>query len=319
MNDAAGSWAGVRVTNLDDLLFDDAGATKRDLLEYFEAVADRLIPVLADRPLTVLRTRPGQRPFVQHDVARSAPDWVHTTTRWAVSSGREITYAVGDDLRTLLWLGNQRAVELHPLLVRITGDGPSHLVLDIDPPPAAAFARAVEAAMTVRQALRDVGLGAAVKTSGAKGVHLCVPVSDATTSDEAAAATRAIAARAEALDPGRLTTAFLRDDRAGKVMIDASRVGAASVAAAYSPRVRPGAPVSFPVAWDELGDLDPAQLTMRRAVEELGDRDPWAEAMPEAQGLPPELVDEGQAIPAPRSAAMAEGRRRARGRATGRG
>src|SRR5262249_59356434 len=112
-----------------------------------------------------------------------------------------------------------------------------------------------------REAGGSAGLAGAVKTSGAKGVHVFVPVDDQATSEEVAAATRAIAARAERLDPVLATTAFILQDRKGKVFLDSTRAGGATVAAAYSPRIRPGVPVSFPVTRDELDRVGPADFT----------------------------------------------------------
>jgi DNA primase len=129
-----------------------------------------------------------------------------------------------------------------------------------------------------------------------------------------AAATRALAARAEALDPAIATTAFIVEDRAGKVFVDATRAGGATVAAAYSPRLRPGTPVSFPLSWSELGDVRPADFTVHTALERLGDSDPWAEQMPAPQRLPDDLVEQGHTIPVARVAAMHEGKRRAKAR-----
>jgi DNA primase len=194
-------------------------------------------------------------------------------------------------------------------------DRPTHLVLDLDPPRADAFEQAVHAAQLVRQALDDAGLAGAVKTSGAKGVHVFVPVeAQATTMEDAAAATRAIARRAEGLDPRTATTAFLKEDREGKVFVDSTRTGGATVVAAYSPRARPGVPVSFPIPWDDLDDVRPADFTILTAVERLGDGDPWADAMPAPQTLPADLVTEGHEIPIHRVAAMHEGKRRKRAR-----
>jgi DNA primase len=127
-----------------------------------------------------------------------------------------------------------------------------------------------------------------------------------------AAATRAVAARAERLDPELATTAFIREDRHGKVFLDSTRAGGATVVAAYSPRVRPGATVSFPVAWDDLDSVTPADFTLHTAIGLLGERDPWAEAMPAPQRLDPGLVEEGRTIPIARVQAMHEGKRRAR-------
>ncbi|HEY2100525.1 MAG TPA: ATP-dependent DNA ligase [Pseudonocardia sp.] len=308
---------GVSLTNLDQPLFDGADATKRDLVDYLDAVADRIIPALGDRPLSVVRVLRGQAPFMQKNLPKYTPDWVQRVPLWAETSHREVSYALCNDRRTLLWFANQRAVEYHPTLVRVDQwDRATHLVLDLDPPAAspAAFGQAVGAARLVREVLTQLGLTAAVKTSGAKGVHVFVPVTPEATLEEVAAATRAIAARAERLDPALATTAFIRDDRGGKVFLDSTRAGGATVVGVYSPRVRPGVPVSFPVPWDELDQVSPADFTVHTAARLLGDRDPWAEAMPAAQPLSAELIEEGRAIPIARVQAMHEGKRRARAR-----
>lgn len=302
---------GVSLTNLDQPLFDGAGATKRDLVDYLDAVSGRIIPVLRGRPLSVMRVRPGQQPFMQKNLPKYAPDWVRSVRVWADSSQRQVTYALCDDRRTLLWFANQRAVEYHPALY--AGDHPTHMVLDLDPPEDS-FALAVRGAHLARQALADSGLAGAVKTSGAKGVHVFVPVAPGTAMDDLAAATRALAARAERLDPALATTAFIREDRAGKVFIDSTRAGGATVAAAYSPRIRPGVPVSYPVAWDDLDGVRPGDFTVHSAIERLGGADPWAEHMPPPQPLPADLVEEGHTIPVARVQAMHEGKRRARAR-----
>jgi bifunctional non-homologous end joining protein LigD len=303
---------GVSLTNLGQPLFDGANATKRDLVDYLDAVRDRIIPVLRDRALSVIRVRPGQAPFMQKNVPKYTPSWVRTVSVWAEASHRDVSYALCDDRRTLLWFANQRAVEYHPALVR--GDHHTHLVLDLDPPVEDAFPLAVRAAHLVRQALGDAGLVGAVKTSGAKGVHVFVPVEAGTATEDLAAATRALAVRAERVDPALATTAFIREDREGKVFLDSTRAGGATVVAAYSPRIRPDAPVSFPVAWEDLDRVAPSDFTIHTAARLLGDGDPWVELMPEPQRLPPDLVEEGHTIPVARVRAMHEGKRRARAR-----
>jgi bifunctional non-homologous end joining protein LigD len=307
---------GVSLTNLAQPLFDGAEATKRDLVDYLDAVRGQFIAVLRDRPLSVIRVLRGQPPFMQKNVPRYTPSWVRTVQVWADASRREVSYALCDDRRTLLWLANQRAVEFHPALV-MAGDWqhPTHLVLDIDPPEGRnAFSLAVHAAQLVRQVLAEAGLAGVVKTSGAKGVHVFVPVAAGTSAEGAAAATRAIAVRAERLDPALATTAFIREDRGGKVFVDSTRAAGATVAAAYSPRVRPGAPVSFPVPWDALDSVAPADFTVRNAAPLITAGDPWAALMPAPQSLDPGLVEEGRTIPVARVHAMHEGKRRARAR-----
>jgi bifunctional non-homologous end joining protein LigD len=303
---------GVELTNLDQQLFDGAGASKRDLVDYLDAIGERLIGQLRDRPLSVMRVLRGQAPFMQKNVPKYTPDWVRTVPVWAEASKRQISYALCNDIRTLLWFANQRAVEYHPTL-SLAGqwDRPNYLVLDIDPPVADAFGLAVAAARLVQQALADAGLASAVKTSGAKGLHIFVPLASGTVED-VAAATRALAARAARLDPTIATTAFVREDREGKVFLDSTRAGGATVVSAYSPRLRPGVPVSYPLTWEELDGVSPGDFTLHTAVELLSGRDRWAELMPQPQVLSTDLIEEGRLIPIARVQAMHEGKRRIR-------
>jgi DNA ligase D-like protein (predicted polymerase) len=306
----------VTFTHLDEPLFDGAGANKRELVDYLDAISDDIIPGLEGRPLSVIRVHRGQESFMQKNVPKYTPSWVPTVQFWAEASKREVSYALCNDRRTLLWFANQRAVEYHPTLVRAERpDRVTHLVLDLDPPDAGAFHLAVGVARLVRQVLADAGLTGGVKTSGAKGLHIFVPVDDRPPLADSAAATRAIAARAAALDPEIATTAFMKEDRGGKVFVDATRVGGGNtVVAAYSPRVRPGVPVSFPVTWDVLDDISPADFTIHTALDHLDGGNPWAAQLPGPQALPADLVAEGHAIAPGRVDAMHEGKRRARAR-----
>jgi DNA ligase D-like protein (predicted polymerase) len=307
---------GVQLTNLDQPLSGDDDVTKRDLVDYLEAVADRFVPVLAGRALSVVRVRPGQPPFMQKNLPGYAPATIRTLDVPTQDGKRVVHYPVCDDRETLLWFANQRAVEYHPTLFReLASDAPTHLVVDLDPPAGSdAFAQAVQAAFLVRQALRDAGMVAMVKTSGAKGVHVLVPLAPGQSALDAAAATRAVAARAERLDPVLTTTAFVVEERGGRVFLDATRAGGATVVAAYSPRARPGAPVSMPLAWEDLADASPADFTLSTVPLLLGDADPWTALMPPPQVLDPELVQEGHGIPVARVAAMHAGKRRAAAR-----
>jgi bifunctional non-homologous end joining protein LigD len=307
---------GVRLTNLDQPLFADAGATKRDLVDYLDAVADRFVPVLAGRALSVVRVLRGQAPFMQKNLPAYAPASIPTLDVATQDGKRVVHYPVCDDRATLLWLANQRAVEYHPTLFRGHAfDAPTHLVVDLDPPAGSdAFARAVQGALLVHEVLSDVGIRALAKTSGAKGVHVVVPLVPGQSAMDVAAATRAVAARAEQLDPKLTTTAFVVEERGGKVFLDATRAGGATVAAAYSPRVRAGVPVSFPLAWDDLAGASPAEFTIATVPRLLGDADPWTALMPPQQVLDRGLVEEGHTIPVARVAAMHAGKRRARAR-----
>jgi bifunctional non-homologous end joining protein LigD len=303
---------GVNLTNLDQELYEGAGATKRDLIDYLDVMGERMLPVLRDRPLSVIRLLRGQDQFMQKNLPKYTPDWVPRTEVWAEASHRQVTYGLCNDRRTLLWFGNQRAIEYHPALMVAGDHHPTHLIMDLDPPEGGAFSLAVGAARLVREALADAGMSGAVKTSGSKGVHVFVPLDGKAAVEDVAAATRAVAARAERIDPDLATTAFIRDDRHGKVFLDATRSGGATVVAAYSPRIRPGVRVSFPLSWDELDAVTPADFTIHTAPGLLADRDVWAAEMPAPQALDPGLVEEGHTIPVARVQAMHEGKRRAR-------
>ena len=161
----------MEITHPDEPLFDGSGVTKRDLVDYLAAVADRMVPELRGRPLSVVRVRAGQEPFMQKNLPKYAPDWIRTVGVWAERSRREVTYALCDDERTLLWFGNQRAVEYHPTLVRV-GDpaSPVTMVLDIDPPEGSGFGVVTASAHLVRRALADCGMAGAVKTSGSSNL-----------------------------------------------------------------------------------------------------------------------------------------------------
>jgi DNA ligase D len=301
---------GVELSNLDQPLFDGAEVTKRDLVDYLDAVADRILPVLRDRPLSVIRIRPGQPPFMQKNLPGYAPDWIERVSIWSQASRRTVIYPLCQDRRTLLWLANQRAVEFHPTLTRGADGEITDLVIDLDPPTGAPFGQVVAAALLVRRALAEVGLDSAVKTSGSKGVHVLVPLDPRVQLWDAAAATRALAERAARLDPDLVTTEFVIADRGGRIYLDPTRSGGASLASVYSPRARPGLPVSYPVGWADLVRTTPDQFTIRTVPALVADRDPWQEQLPAPQLLPEDLIAEGQAIPIPRVVAMHAGKRR---------
>lgn len=309
---------GVELTNLDQPLFGGAEASKRDLIDYLEAVADPLLAELRDRPLSVLRVRPGQRPFMQKNLPDYAPDYVRWTPVWSAAGHREIRYPLCNDVRTLLWFGNQRAVEFHPTLMLLSfgeqtdvlGGTVTHLVLDLDPPEGSGFDEVVAVAQLARTALDAAGLASAVKTSGSKGLHVVVPVRDIALPD-AAAATRALAARTAALDEKIATTAYLKADRGGRVFVDSTRAGGGSLACAFSPRIRPGTPVSYPVPWSDLNAVSPRDFTIR-SVLPLPKDDPWRALLPSPQPVPADVIAEGHEIPIARVLAMHEGKRRKR-------
>ena len=144
---------------------DGPGATKRDLMDYLDAVSDRILPGLVDRPLTVLRVLRGRAPFMQKNVPKYTPEFVRTVAIWAEASKRGVHYALCDDRRTLLWLANQRAIEYHPTLgLAEHVYRPTHLVLDLDPPGAEHVDQRVDV-LAARDAAEqhDLGVGAQLR------------------------------------------------------------------------------------------------------------------------------------------------------------
>ncbi|MFW6599801.1 DNA polymerase domain-containing protein [Microlunatus sp. Y2014] len=308
---------GVDLSSLDTELYDGCGVSKGELITYLDVMADRLVAELTDRALSVVRARPGAEPFMQKNLPKHAPPWIASTSVWAETSQRTVRYPLANDARTVLWLGNQRTVEFHPSLIRIDQHLAEELIMDLDPPPTddvvAGFAQAAATAELVRRALAELGLVGQVKTSGAKGLHIRVPI-EPTSFEDAAGATRALAVRTARLDPDLATTEFVRDQRGGRVFVDSTRAGGATLVSAWSPRARLGIPVSYPVSWDDLPGLDPRRFTVRTVPELVGEGDPWRDDRPAPQPLPDVLVAEGREIPEGRVVAMHEGLRRARAR-----
>src|SRR4051794_41510308 len=166
---------GVALSSLDAPLGAGLGVTKGNLVDYVDAFADRLLPQLAGRPLSVKRVRPGQEPFMQRNVSKGAPDWVRTVAVWSFGAHREVHQVLCDDRRTLLWLANQRAVEFHVPFFRAGHETePTGIVIDLDPPEGADFGEVVRAADLVRRAPADSRVAGAGQTSGSEGVHIVV-------------------------------------------------------------------------------------------------------------------------------------------------
>ena len=226
--------------------------------------------MLRDRPLSVIRVTGDQAPFMQKNLPKYMPDWIGRASLWAEASHRTVDYALCNDPARCCWFANQRAVEYDPTLGRAEHlDRPTHMVLDLDPPQGDGSPAAVAAARFVGEVLDQGRARRRGQDERGQGpARLRVRSADVGVED-AAAVTRAIARRAERLDPELATTAFLKEDRGGKVFLDATRSGGATVVAAYSPWARPGVPVSLPVAWADLDDVCPADFAVherRRAA-----------------------------------------------------
>jgi bifunctional non-homologous end joining protein LigD len=281
-------------SNLHKVFWPQAGLTKGDLLDYLGVVAPVMVPALRNRPLTVKRYPDGIEggSFFQKNTPAYAPPWVRTIRLRAESARRFVDYTVCNSRRTLLWLGNQATIEFHPWSGRVDRlDHPDQLIVDFDPPEGR-FEAAVEAALAMRPILEDSGLQGAAKTSGAKGVHVYVPLRRRHSFHAVRAAADWLAERMVDRHPRLATVAFSKAERGGRVLVDVHRNAPSQhTVAPYSPRARPEATVSFPVSWEELDRVRPQDFTVRTVPELLRDgRDPWRDLLPAPQNIPRELV-----------------------------
>ena len=286
----------VEVTNPDKLLWPALAITKRRYVDYLDAVRDRMLPWLRERPLTLVRAPDGVggERYYQKDTPRYAPSWIRTVAIPAPSAKREVAYTVCNDTSTLAWLGNQAALEFHPAPVRRDRlERPDLLTVDIDPPDDA-FDAAVEVALLVLEVTDDLGLTTLVKTSGGKGLHVVMPIRRHVSPEELRHAATTLTQIVEERRPDLVTAEFRKAARGGRVMLDPSRnsIGA-TVVAPYSPRARDDATVSFPVLPEELRSIDPRDFTVL-TVPDLLDRpgpENWAAALAEpSQRVPRSLL-----------------------------
>lgn len=274
----------MKLSSPDKILWPEPGYTKRDLADYYAAAADRMLPHLRGRPLTLLRANAGinAERFLQKNLPPSAPASVRRFEVWTETSRRTVAYAVAGSADDLAYFANQNAVELHPWFSRVDRpDAADAVAFDLDPTDGRVSL--TDAAHAVRQVLDELGLVAVVKTSGKRGLHLYVPVERrydfSTLRGFALAVSRMTAAR----HPDDLTVEMRKADRGDRLLLDWSRAGRAqTLAAPWSPRAHPAGTVSTPLSWDEVtADLDPAAFTLTTA---LGRPDPWAD-LPRGQRL----------------------------------
>jgi bifunctional non-homologous end joining protein LigD len=235
------------VSNLDKVLWPEAGFTKRDVLEYYREVAPVLLPHLTGRATTLRRFPDGVEAggWYQLQWPRGAPEWLPRVR------GRDFELAVVDDLPSLLWAANLAALELHPLLAKADRpDEPTAVVFDLDPGMPADVIDAAEVALLIRDRLAAAGLESFPKTSGSIGMHVLVPLNSPATFAETKSFARTIA---RSLPPERVVTTQNRKERAGRVLVDWLQNDASrSTVAPYSLRAVPFPTVSTPLAWDEV-------------------------------------------------------------------
>jgi bifunctional non-homologous end joining protein LigD len=288
----------VEITHPDRVLFPEAGLTKGDLADYYGRVADRMLPYVAGRPLTLVRYPEGVggEGFVQQHAPDFYPGWV---VRAAVEKegGGTVVHAVADNAATLVYLANQSVVTPHVWLSRV--DRPRHpdrMVLDLDPPghgdgtgTASGFDAVRLAARAARDLLEEVGLPAFVMTTGSSGLHVVTPLDRRADFGAVRAFVRDLAEELARRHPDELTVEQRKAKRDGRVFLDTLRNTYAHTAVPpYAVRAFPSAPVATPLAWEELDDpaLGPGRYTVGNLFERLADvEDPWAGMARRASGL----------------------------------
>jgi bifunctional non-homologous end joining protein LigD len=272
----------LELSNLDKVLYPEAGFTKGEVIDYYTRVAPVLLPHLHDRPVTRIRYPNGVagKGFFEKNAPAGTPDWVRTVTLPSPEStkGREeVEYIVCDDLPTLVWLANLAALELHTPQWRIGSHCPDMLVVDLDPGPPAGIRECCRVALLMRERLAADGIDAYPKTSGKKGMQLACPISGEQPAEEVCAYARRVARELERAEPELIISRMARKLRPGKVFIDWSQNNAAKTTVApYSLRAQPTPTVSTPLRWEEVesGKVVSAKLTapaVLKRVEKYGD------------------------------------------------
>ena len=277
----------VRLSSPDRVLWPRVGVTKLELAQYVVAVGPALMTALADRPVTLQRFPDGVdgEAFYSKNPPRGVPDWVRTVDV-TYPSGRRHAQLVLDEAAAAVWAVQMNTITWHPWPVR-TGETnrPDELRIDLDPQPGQGFADAVEAALLLRELLAELGLTGWAKTSGNRGVHVFARIRPDREFLDVRHAVIGIGRELERRAPSLVTMAWWKEERGEKVFVDFNQNNRdRTIASAYSPRPLPHAPVSMPVSWDSLPDVDPAQFTVRTAPAALAaEGDPWA-GMDEAVG-----------------------------------
>ena len=247
----------VPFTNLDKVFWPEEGYTKGDLIEYYRAVSRWMLPYLEDRPLVLTRFPDGidGKSFYQKDAPDWAPDWLRTVTVWSDSSGRPLNYFVADSTESLLYLANLGTIPLHIWHSRVADlEHPDWCLLDLDPKDAP-FAHVVEVALFLHELMEAVGLPHYVKTSGSTGLHLMVPLGGQMSYDQCRALGQLLAQVTARELPKIATVERVVSRRAGKVYIDFLQNRQGQLMASFlSVRPKPGATVSAPLSWKEVGE-----------------------------------------------------------------
>ena len=285
----------VRISSADKLLFPADGITKAGLASYYARIAPVMAPHVRDRPLNLWRWNKGIESdvVVQQEIPRGAPEWVRRV-RVDRRRGGSVCHAVGGEAATLLWLANLNCITPHAWTSRADRpDHPDRLVFDLDPPGEDAdshFPAIRDGVRALGTLLGELGLAGFAMTSGSRGLHVVAPLRRRADSDTARAVAGTIAETLAARLPDVLTTAWRKEQRGGRVLVDVARnTYAQTTVAPYAVRALPGAPVATPLAWEELDDpaLHPRRWTLASIPARVAEHgDPWARIGASARSLP---------------------------------
>ncbi|HEX8224320.1 MAG TPA: non-homologous end-joining DNA ligase [Allosphingosinicella sp.] len=280
---------GVRLSNPDKVLYPEQGITKGQLADYYVAVAERMLPHVGLRPVTMVRCPMGQETkcFYQRHAGSGVPAQLREVT----IPGFDDPYLYIEDVAGLVAMVQMGVLEIHPWGVRVDApDRADRIVFDLDPAEGLGFEAVIEAAKEVRQRLEALGLTSFVKTTGGKGLHVVVPVEATAPWKEVKSFAKGVSAQMAADSPDKYLTTAGKADRVGRIFIDYLRNDPTSTAVApYSTRSRKGAPVAMPIRWEQVkAGLDPCDYTVETVPALLRRQraDPWAEMLETRQKLP---------------------------------
>ena len=275
----------VGISNPDRVLWPEVGITKRELAEYFIAVAEPFLAANGDRPVSLERFPDGVggESFFSKNPPKGAPDFVEAVTV-TYNSGRSHPQLVLTEIASAVWAAQMNTIVFHPWASLASDpDDPVELRIDLDPQPGTGFPEAVAAAHGLREVLREAGLEPWIKTSGNRGLHVFCPIEPTHEFLDVRHAVIAAGRELERRMPDRVTTAWWKEERGERIFVDYNQANRdRTMAGAYSPRQSPGATVSTPVTWDELDEVDPAAFTVRSIPDRLAEHgDPWADMQAE--------------------------------------
>jgi len=270
--------AGVKLTHPDKVLYPETGTTKQDLANYYQRVAERMLPHVIDRPLALVRCPNGRagKCFFQRNYTDALPDAMVGIN---VGEGRKKDLHVSiTDVAGLVSLVQIGVLEIHTWGCRKPDiEHPDQLIFDLDPDEVVAWREVKRAAKTLKQQLDALKLPSFLKTSGGKGLHIVIPIKPTIDWDTAKSFCETIVKSMADAEPDRFVANMRKDLRKGKIYIDYHRNGRGATAVApYSSRARTDAPVSMPINWEDLSRLkSAAQFTVASAARQLKKRDPW--------------------------------------------